>query len=387
MENNIAARPADSSSSSSSTTTSTSSSSTITSSATTSAVGENDSLWNTYSTAADGAGAGASATEGGGEQERSSSTSTSTSKTGGGIEKDAGSENIEKKGWYPGKFISKLTKKDSGIKEDGEKKEKGIDAELKARIEEEQRSSFEKEEVEEKKQDSMISHCLRNIRDKFLKRQLLGRIYIYRISGIISTAVTSDITPDDLAQYMIDHASEMGMDSDPMIQAELNGTYKRALSMTDTILNSLERRSLAYANANDFGHSTLLTRGTTIGVSDPFIGLINLSFTIELSATAKSLLESRRRFEASRDIAICARPDVNPTMMERMGSMRESFSFSIFGKKEKGSSLDESTQKDDPNYTGVSENLDTDEEEEEQEEEEKGNDGDHSKADNSVPLA
>jgi hypothetical protein len=251
------------------------------------------------------------------------------------INKDsAATESKEKKGWYPGKFLNKLTKKDQS--KETREKELEDEAELKLRIEEERRSSFEKEEGEEKKQDSMISYCIRSIREKFMKRQLVGRIYIYRISGIISTAVTSDITPDDLAQYMIDHASEMALENDPLIQAELNGTYKRALSMTDTILNSLERRSLAYANAIEFGHSTLLTRGTTIGVSDPFIGLVNLSFTLELSATAKSLLESRMRFEAARDIALNARPDVNPSLSDRLGSMRESMSFSFFKSKDKG---------------------------------------------------
>ena len=88
-----------------------------------------------------------------------------------------------------------------------------------------------------------------------------------------------------------------------LTQVEITGNYKRALSMTDTILNSLERRSLSWENS-EFAHSTLLTRGTTIGVSDPFLGMIGWSFTLELSATAHTLYSSRRRYEAMRELAL-----------------------------------------------------------------------------------
>lgn len=166
-------------------------------------------------------------------------------------------------------------------------------------------------DTSESKKESMICFVVRSIRQKYLDRQLIGRIYIYRLSGVIATAVTSDVTAEDLAQFNIDLAEksaahrESVFDSDPMVQAELTGQYKRALTLTDTILNSLERRSLAWATSmGTFAHNTLLTRGTTIGVSDPFIGMIGLSFTIELSATAGSLLASRKRFEATREIAL-----------------------------------------------------------------------------------
>ena len=99
-----------------------------------------------------------------------------------------------------------------------------------------------------------------------------------------------------------DKVSEMSS-LDPVNIAELTGQYKRALSMTDTILNSLERRSLIWESM-DFNHSTQLTRGATIGVSDPIVGMINFSITLNLSATTKSLLASRKRFEAARDIAL-----------------------------------------------------------------------------------
>lgn len=90
---------------------------------------------------------------------------------------------------------------------------------------------------------------------------------------------------------------------DPLNRAELTGQYKRALSMTDSILNSMERRSLTWDTV-EFNHDTKLTRGTTIGISDPIVGMINFSITLQLSATTQSLLASRKRFEAAREISL-----------------------------------------------------------------------------------
>ena len=88
------------------------------------------------------------------------------------------------------------------------------------------------------------------------------------------------------AQYVLnDKSASLAFDNDSLLKAELTGQYERALSVTDTILNSLERRSLSWETAmGTFAHNTLLTRGTTIGVSDPFLGIVGWSFTIELSA-------------------------------------------------------------------------------------------------------
>jgi hypothetical protein len=158
-------------------------------------------------------------------------------------------------------------------------------------------------DIEDAKKESMITTTVRNIRAKFLNRQLIGKIYIYRLSGVISTAVMSDITADDVARHLLEAAHNKDIfDKDELLTAELTGNYKRALTTTDTILNSLERRSLAWQGC-DFAGTTLLTRGTTLGVSDPIVGLIGFSFTLELSATVHSLLASRKRFEAARELA------------------------------------------------------------------------------------
>jgi hypothetical protein len=203
-----------------------------------------------------------------------------------------------KSGWYPGKYL--------GRSRPPEKKLSVQDDEMEGT----------KQDMADRKQEAMIVKTVRSIRLKFLERQLVGRIYIYRISGIIATAITSEVTRDDIMQHLLQKAECGGLESiihdDPLMQAELEGKYKRALSTTDTILNSLERRSLSWEGC-EFGANTLLTRGSTIGVSDPFIGMMTLSFTLELSATAHSLLASRKRYEATRELAACVpRPSLAP---------------------------------------------------------------------------
>ena len=192
-------------------------------------------------------------------------------------------------GWYPGKYIG-LKKRNNGSPETGVNRDEDRDADA---------------DYEDDSKESMICCTVRKIRAKFLERQLIGRIYIYRLAGVVSTALVSEVTADDVLQHLI-QKKEKGFDpleNDLMMKAELTGNYKRALSITDTILNSLERRSLSWESAA-FAHNTLLTRGSTIGASDPILGMIGWSFTIELSATAHSLLSSRKRYEATRDLAM-----------------------------------------------------------------------------------
>lgn len=208
-------------------------------------------------------------------------------------ESEATSAEKQKTGWYPGKYLGRSRPPEK------EKKFSVQDDEMEGT----------KQDIEDQKQEAMIVRTIRAIRTKYLERQLVGRIYIYRMSGVIATAVTSEITRDDIMDYLMKKVEREGPDAvrqeDPLIQAELEKKYKRALSTTDTILNSLERRSLSWEGC-EFSANTLLTRGSTIGVSDPFIGMIAFSFTLELSATAHSLLASRKRYEATRELARCS---------------------------------------------------------------------------------
>jgi hypothetical protein len=235
-----------------------------------------------------------------------------TEPTAQDIEESSWTTRASMSSWFGSKKDESLQTAESSSLEDQIKGEEGV------------KSGGAAEEV---KKESMICATVRNIRAKYLKRQLIGRIYIYRLSGVISTAVTSDITAEDVARYLIDSSeSQDALENDPITQAEITGQYKRALSTTDAILNSLERRSLAWEKC-DFAHNTLLTRGTTLGVSDPIVGIIGFSFTLELSASVGTLLASRRRFEAARELVMDSVE--RASLMASDVPRRSSFTFSM----------------------------------------------------------
>ncbi len=56
-------------------------------------------------------------------------------------------------------------------------------------------------EAEESKKESVIAKTIRTIRNKFVDRKLQGRILIYRMSGVVATAVTCDILSTDQHSY------------------------------------------------------------------------------------------------------------------------------------------------------------------------------------------
>ena len=170
--------------------------------------------------------------------------------------------------------FSMLNKKWFGRKQDEEKTKSS-----------EPKQQDEEEDInEEMKKESMIARTVRGIRDKYVARKLIGRIYIYRMSGVISTAVTTKVGINDKKSEISDDLEDLSYYS------------RRALSITDVILTSLERRSRAWSGV-DFSDEVLLTRGATFGISDPFFGAIGFSLTIELSATVTSLIASDKRNE------------------------------------------------------------------------------------------
>jgi hypothetical protein len=113
----------------------------------------------------------------------------------------------------------------------------------------------------------------------------------------------SILTPAELAQEELD---------------DMAGGYKRAISMTDTILNSLERRSLNW-DGIEFSDEVMLTRGMK------FFPLVVLSLgllAIQFWWKYRDALSSRRRFEVNRANSISS----------SISAGRRSFSFSLFSK-------------------------------------------------------
>lgn len=170
----------------------------------------------------------------------------------------------------------------------------------------------DKDETEdEKKNEHLIVMITRKIRNKLISRKLSGKIFVHRLSGIVVTKMTCYVDENE-------SPSDDNQEFDPF--EEVSGNFKRAITMTDTVLNSLERRSRAWDGA-EFADNVTLTRGVTLGVSDPFVGFIGFSWTFEITCTVKSLLASRKRFETARDSIA--------QMYPPGGRTSSSFSFSL----------------------------------------------------------
>ena len=159
--------------------------------------------------------------------------------------------------------------------------------------EDEDDESPQKQE-DEHKNEHLIVYITKKIRNKLIARKLVGQIMIHRLFGVVVTRMHCIVSAGD--EMTAEDDENDG--NDPM--KELDRKYKRAITTTDMILNSLERRSRAWDGLN-FADDVSLTRGATIGVSDPIVGMIGFAFTYEITCTVKSLLASRKRFEAARE--------------------------------------------------------------------------------------
>lgn len=146
----------------------------------------------------------------------------------------------------------------------------------------------ETQSVTDHRKERLFAQVVRKIRNKVVSRQLRGRIYIHRAVGLITTAMTCEVT----------ETSELSADNAPT-QDDYGNELNRAITMTDTIINSLERRSMAWEGV-DFADEVMLTRGGHFAISGPIIGIMGFSFTLEITASALSLLSSRKRLEAAR---------------------------------------------------------------------------------------
>lgn len=143
-------------------------------------------------------------------------------------------------------------------------------------------------EGEEGKNEKVFVRTVRTIRNKFVGRKLEGIIYIRRVSGIAAAAMTCRISSTDTVSD--------GFEDD---LTDLPSQCQRAITGTDMILDSLERRSRSWDGV-DFNAEVSITRGLQIGVSDPFLGIIGWSFTMDITATVRSLLASRKWYEMMR---------------------------------------------------------------------------------------
>lgn len=145
-------------------------------------------------------------------------------------------------------------------------------------------------EKEERKSEKAMVYMIRKIRNKFIERKLDGIIYIRRVFGVVSAAMTCRVNASD---------GGLGVDILEDGDDELPFQCRRAVTSTDIILDSLERRSKGWDGV-EFNEEIMLTRGLQLGISDPFFGMIGWSLQVDLSATVRSLLASRKKYELAR---------------------------------------------------------------------------------------
>jgi hypothetical protein len=173
-------------------------------------------------------------------------------------------------GWYPGKYL-------------GFRRRESTQQELAKTLEDTTPAA--------QKRDSMMAKTLRGIRNLMIARGILGIIDIRRQSGVINAMCKCEVTEEDT------QTAEEDM-------SDVSSNLLKAYNLTNALLRSLENRSQAYLNC-EFAERVRISRGITLGVSDPFVGFIAFTISLNLICDVKSLLEAFAK-RKEREAAVAA---------------------------------------------------------------------------------
>lgn len=145
----------------------------------------------------------------------------------------------------------------------------------------------EKKEVLQKK-ETALAIMLRNARNKYVEKGLVGKIIIHILYGVITSGEFCIVNKADTIEPVdVDELKQLGA---------LN--YK-ATSAMDAILANLSRRSKQYSRA-DLRADVTLTQGVVFGISVPFFMSLGFQTQIQFEVTAASLVDYRKRKEKLR---------------------------------------------------------------------------------------
>jgi hypothetical protein len=189
-------------------------------------------------------------------------------------------------------------------------------------------STTDAEGREEEKKEKMFVKVVRNIRKKFTARKLIGRIYVYRVSGFVSAAMRCNITEAHYQQrrgLLTPSASFSGEFPGPQESLnDLSSSCQKAVTMTDSILDSLERRAMGWEGSSEIDQEIMLTRGAKFGFRGPYLGIIGYQIILEISASIQSLIISRKRLETQK---LLDQQNQYPETRTSFSARNKSFSF------------------------------------------------------------
>ena len=134
-----------------------------------------------------------------------------------------------------------------------------------------------------RKKESALALMLRNAKNKFIQRNLVGKITINMLYGVISSGEFCTVDEhDELEELNEDELKQLG---------SLNF---KATSAMDAIMANLSRRSKQYDSDALRGDVTLI-QGVSFGISIPLIISMGFQTSITFECTVKSLVRYRMK--------------------------------------------------------------------------------------------
>jgi hypothetical protein len=145
-----------------------------------------------------------------------------------------------------------------------------------------------KEEEDAAKEEAKVSKIFEICRDYFLLERLNGNVTVSSSFLAFGNDVSSDI--DGTSEEAQAELAQLSTEKMNLEEKELGTFEKIACNAAKKALKNLENRALAYRNKSYKGGLTL---SSSVGVTTP--GLSVVSFSISISASVDSLLESHAR--------------------------------------------------------------------------------------------
>jgi hypothetical protein len=155
----------------------------------------------------------------------------------------------------------------------------------------EEQAQLEKEKKEDEeavKEESRLCKIFEICRDYFIFQQLVGSVYVSSSFLAFGNSISCDI--DGTAEDAVADLAKVTEEQLKVDEQELGKIEKMVCNSVRKAMDNLEKRARAY---KDKTYKKDLTLCTSVSVTSPVFGLV--SFSINISATVGSLLESKQK--------------------------------------------------------------------------------------------